>query len=116
MFPYRDDNPTVLPPYVTIGIIALNVIAWLFVQGAGSPGPLAHSVCDYGLIPGELLHTAAPGASTALGPGMICVVDAQANYLTIVTSMFMHGGWLHLIGNMWFFGSSGTTSKMRWGT
>jgi membrane associated rhomboid family serine protease len=102
MFPYKDDNPTVLPPYVTVGIIALNVLAWLFVQGAGNPGALARSVCDLGLIPAELLQTA-PGAAVPLGPGMTCIVDAQPNYLSILTSMFMHGGWLHLLGNMWFF-------------
>jgi len=103
MFPYKDDNPTVLPPYVTVGIIALNVLAWIFVQGAGTTAALARSTCDLGLIPGELLHTARPGAAIPLAPEMLCVVDPEANYATIITSMFMHGGWLHLIGNMWFF-------------
>jgi len=52
VFPYKDDNPTVLPPIVTIGIIAVNVLAWLFLQGAGFPAPLASSICHLGLIPG----------------------------------------------------------------
>jgi membrane associated rhomboid family serine protease len=102
MFPYKDDNPTVLPPYVTVGIIALNVLAWVFLQGMGTPEALGRSVCNLGLVPGELLGTAAPGASVALGPGMRCVVDAEPSYVTVLTSMFMHGGWMHIIGNMWF--------------
>jgi membrane associated rhomboid family serine protease len=102
MFPYRDDNPTVLPPYFTIGIIAINVLAWVLVQGMGTPDALARSVCNLGLVPGELLGTAAPGTSVALGPGVFCVVDPTPSYATVLTSMFMHGGWLHLLGNMWF--------------
>jgi len=109
MFPYRDDNPTVLNPYVTIGVIALNVIVWVLVQGLGTAGPLARSVCELGLVPGELLRTVAPGSSTPLGPGMVCVVDAEPNYFTLLSSMFLHGGWFHLIGNMmflWVFGNN----------
>src|SRR5258708_19909894 len=55
MFPYKDENPTELPAYVTIGIILLNVAVWLLVEGMGSTGPLARAVCQYGLVPGELL-------------------------------------------------------------
>jgi membrane associated rhomboid family serine protease len=109
MFPYRDDNPTELPAVVTVGIIAVNVLAWLFVQGMGSPEPLVRSVCDLGLVPGELLHTARPGTGVELAPGMMCLVDPHPNYATLLTSMFMHGGWLHLIGNMvflWVFGNN----------
>ena len=101
MFPYKDDNPTVLPPIVTIGIIALNVLAWLFLQGAGADADLAASVCQLGLIPGELLGTVPVGTRVPLGPEMSCVLGAP-HYATVLTSMFMHGGWLHLIGNMWF--------------
>ncbi len=101
MFPYKDENPTVLPPIVTIGIIALNVLAWLFLQGAGNGADLAASVCQLGLIPGELLGTVPAGTHVPLGPGMACVIGAP-HYATVLTSMFMHGGWLHLIGNMWF--------------
>jgi len=67
MFPYKDENPTVLPPVVTVGIIALNVLAWVFVQGLGAPGPLARSVCELGLTPGELLHVLPPGLQVPLG-------------------------------------------------
>ena len=102
MFPYKDDNPTVLPPYLTIGLVALNVLAWVFVQGMGTPAALARSVCDLGLVPGELLGTAPAGTAVPLGPGVSCVIDPAPSYVTVLTSMFMHGGWLHLIGNMWF--------------
>jgi len=109
MFPYKDDNPTELAPLVTVGIIIANVLAWLFLQGMGSPALLARSVCDLGLVPGELLQTAKPGSGLELAPGLFCLVDLQPHYSTLITSMFMHGGWLHLIGNMvflWVFGNN----------
>lgn len=102
MFPIRDENPHFLTPVVTYAILGLNVAAWVLVQGLGSQLPLATSVCDLGLVPGELLGRAAPGASVPLGEGLACVVDPQPSWLTVVTHMFLHGGWMHLIGNMWF--------------
>jgi membrane associated rhomboid family serine protease len=102
MFPYKDDNPTYLTPYVTLGIIALNVLTWAFVQGLGSGPALARSVCELGLTPGELLRTLRPGTVTPLGDHLECVITSQPHYWTVVTSMFMHGGWFHLLGNMWF--------------
>jgi rhomboid family protein len=101
VFPYKDENPTVLTPIVTIGIIGVNVLAWLFVQGAGSGEAVAASVCQLGMIPAELFQTVAPGTQVPLGPGIACLIDTP-HYATVITSMFMHGGWLHIIGNMWF--------------
>jgi rhomboid family protein len=101
VIPYKDENPTVLTPVVTIGIITVNVLAWLFVQGAGSGAALAASVCQLGLIPAELFRTVPIGTAVPLGPGVACVIDSP-HYATVLTSMFMHGGWLHIIGNMWF--------------
>ena len=60
------------------------------------------SVCELGLIPGELLQRLPAGASFPLGDGATCVIQAHPAWYTVVTSMFLHGGWLHLIGNMWF--------------
>jgi len=61
MFPYRDELRTLRPPVVTVALIAANALVWVFVQGAGAPQPLLKSVCDLGLIPGELTGTVAPG-------------------------------------------------------
>ena len=102
MFPYRDDNPTLRTPVVTIGVIALNTAVWVLVQGMGADPALTRSVCELGLIPGELLHTIPAGTAVPLGPGATCVVGYGATWLTPLSSMFLHGSWFHLIGNMWF--------------
>jgi rhomboid family protein len=102
MFPYRDDNPTILTPVGTVAIILINVVAWVMVQGLGSEPALSRSVCGLGLIPGELLHQVEAGTRVRLGPGAGCVLGGAPTWYTPVTSMFLHGGWLHLIGNMWF--------------
>jgi len=53
MFPLRDDNPTFHTSFATFTIIGLNVATWIFLQGLGSPEPLARSICEFGLIPGD---------------------------------------------------------------
>ncbi len=103
MIPYRDENPTTLPPVVTVGIVALNVLVWLFIEGAGAGRAVDAAVCNYGLIPGEVLQRVPPGSGVEMAPGAFCAVDASPQYWTVLTSMFMHGGWMHLIGNMVFF-------------
>lgn len=102
MIPIRDDNPVHHRAVVTLAIIALNVVAWLFIQGLGMHPALARSICRFGLVPGELLGTVDPGTMVPLGRGAACVIQDQAQWYTLLTSMFMHGGWFHLIGNMWF--------------
>ena len=102
MFPVKDDNPQLLTPVVTYGLIAANVLAWIGLQGLGTEASLAQSLCKLGLIPGELLGSAPAGTQVPLGPRAVCVLSGQPNWLTPVSSMFLHGGWLHLIGNMWF--------------
>ena len=79
-FPYKDDNPRVLFPFVTFGIITLNVLVFLgqFWISGNNPGIGKSLVYMYGFVPAEF------------------------NPLTIFTSMFMHGGFAHIIGNMWF--------------
>lgn len=101
MFPIKDDNPTLRTPVVTIAIIALNALAWLVLQRAGTSPGLAASVCKLGVIPGEITGKAVEHA-VELGPRMLCALDAGPSWHTLVTSMFMHGGWMHIIGNMWF--------------
>ncbi len=102
MFPFRDDNPTTLKPVMTVAIIALNVLTWVIVQGLGAPQVLVHSICTLGFVPGELTGHVRPGTTVALGPDLACHLGGVAPWWTVFTSMFLHGGWLHLIGNMWF--------------
>lgn len=102
MFPYRDENETQRTSIVTGIIIALNVLVWIFVQGAGSDLPLARSVCELGLIPGELTLSLPPGTSFPMGEGIACATDPGRQMSHVFTSMFLHGSWLHLLGNMWF--------------
>ncbi|MBN1238731.1 MAG: rhomboid family intramembrane serine protease [Gammaproteobacteria bacterium] len=102
MFPIRDDNPHFLTPYATYAIIALNVLAWVLVQGMGTEPALSGSVCRLGLIPGELLQNVPAGTRVPLGPNSVCVLGDSSSWYTTITSMFMHGGWFHIIGNMWF--------------
>jgi membrane associated rhomboid family serine protease len=102
MFPIRDDNPTIHTSVATFTIIGLNIMSWAVLQGFGSNPALIRSICEYGLIPGELLGRLTPGSEIQLGSGHVCVIADQANWLSPLSSMFMHGGWLHIIINMWF--------------
>lgn len=103
MFPYRDENETERTPVVTFAIIALNILVWVVVQGAGADYPLAKSVCNLGLIPGELTEMARPGSGFEMGRHIFCATDPGRQVSHVLTSMFLHGSWLHLLGNMWFF-------------
>jgi membrane associated rhomboid family serine protease len=102
MFPYHDENQTQRTPYVTLVLIAINVAAWLLVQGAGAELPLARSVCELGLIPGELTASLSPGTRFPMGEGLACLTDPGRQVQNVMTSMFLHGSWMHLLGNMWF--------------
>ena len=99
MFPLKDENPTELTPIITFALLMANVAAWLLFQGAGSPGTLEASVCTYGSIPAEI--TGALRATGGKGDELICSLGGL-RWGALLTSMFMHGGWMHLIGNMWF--------------
>jgi membrane associated rhomboid family serine protease len=102
VFPYHDENRTLRPAVVTICLIAACVLTWVFVQGAGAVEPLVTSVCNYGLIPGELTGTLPPGARFPMGEGYVCLTDPGRQTQNVITSMFLHGSWMHLLGNMWF--------------
>jgi len=81
MIPLYDDQPTRRPPIATVAIILLNVAVFVLWQ---LPSGLNRTVLQAGFVP-EALTEHEPGAMTHL-----------------ITSMFMHGGWMHLLGNMWF--------------
>ena len=102
MFPYHDENTSRRTPYATYTFIALNVLAWIFIQGAGSPMAVAQAVCDLGLIPGRLTGAVPAGISFPIGPGLACVTEPGSHVMNLMSSMFLHGSWLHLLGNMWF--------------
>ncbi|HEY3043592.1 MAG TPA: rhomboid family intramembrane serine protease, partial [Vicinamibacterales bacterium] len=77
MIPLRDVIPSRTTPYITVTIILLNAIAWVYELS----------------VPGDLL----PVFLQVYG-----VVPARLHALTLVTSMFLHGSWMHVIGNMWY--------------
>jgi len=111
MIPISDDNPTLRFPAVTVGLLLALGLVWLFVQGAGlDPMRLSETVCNLGLVPGELTGRAPVGTAVPLGRGLYCIVDRDPiNIFTPLLSMFLHGGWAHLLGNgifLWVFGNN----------
>ncbi|MGQ0648545.1 MAG: rhomboid family intramembrane serine protease [Gemmatimonadaceae bacterium] len=115
MIPISDDNPTLRTPVMTYLILAVTLGTWFMVQGAGFDAfKLSASVCDYGMVPGELTQRAALGTSVPMGEYdgrfWACSVDNQPiNLLTPLTSIFLHGSWAHLLGNclfLWVFGNN----------
>lgn len=96
MFPIRDDNPQLNPCYATYGIIALNILAWVSLQGLGMNEQLNESICQYGLIPADLFSSPLDKHQS------VCPANSSLGWGGVLSSMFMHGGWMHIIGNMWF--------------
>ncbi len=100
MIPLKDDNPTRAVPVITFGIIALNVLAFLYQTTLGSREAQVF-LYQFGAIPYELTHF------TFVGP--LTMESPVPRYLTPVTAMFVHGGLMHLGGNMlylWIFGNN----------
>lgn len=79
-FPYKDDNPRILVPVVTYGIIALNVLVYLY----------------------QIILAKSGGDTKVLFIYMFGLIPAQFHIITLFTSMFLHGGIAHILGNMWF--------------
>jgi membrane associated rhomboid family serine protease len=103
VFPLKDDVPSRTTPVVTCGLVALNVLVFLYqvsLQGQGSPEGIRAArdfILEFGLVPCRLTGDCAPGP-WLLPPA-----------LTVLTSMFLHGGLLHVGGNMlylWIFGDN----------
>lgn len=80
LFPYKDDNPRILVPYVTYVIISINVLIFVFQLNMGMVSSAAEIefIYRFGFIP------------------------ANFSIITVFTSMFLHGGISHIMGNMWF--------------
>lgn len=90
MIPIRDDAPRFGTPWVTYFLLALNVAVFLFEVMLG-PGPREQFLFQFGVIPAEitgLLHGARG-------------ITAAGSLIPVLTSMFLHASWLHLLGNMW---------------
>jgi membrane associated rhomboid family serine protease len=104
-FPIGDENHTIRTPVATYALLVALALIWIFVQGAGfDPVRLATTVCNYGMVAGEITAKARVGAAVPIGNGLMCVVDREPiNVLTPLTSMFLHGSWGHLLGNCLFF-------------
>jgi membrane associated rhomboid family serine protease len=100
VFPINDNNPTRLTPYVTYGLIAVNIVVFIH-QVMLAPQQLEQFFQLYAVVPREL---------TANFTGIpISVPQAIPEPLTLITSQFLHGGFLHIAGNMlflWIFGNN----------
>lgn len=99
MIPYADaSEPQHLTPVVNVGLILLNFVVFFYELYEGSTGQLNHFYLAYSAVPCEIFHRchSYPGAPNPV-------------YITILTAMFIHAGWLHILGNMiflWVFGDN----------
>jgi membrane associated rhomboid family serine protease len=100
VIPLRDANPTSRTPVVTLSLIAACVAVFAYqlsLTANGGEDALGRFVARWGIVPVELVR--------ALSAGQVVSQEA----LTLVTSQFLHGGWLHIAGNMlflWIFGNN----------
>jgi membrane associated rhomboid family serine protease len=112
MFPIRDDNTgRIRTPYVTYALIALNVVVFVFLQGMGTNESFTYA---FSTIPQEIRtgSDVARNVTVELGDERVVIPlehTPVSVYFTLLTSMFMHGGLMHLLGNMlflWIFGDN----------
>lgn len=103
VLPYHDDNVTQRRPVITITFLALNLLIWIVVQSAGMGLRFGESVCRYALIPAELTQTVLSGTRLEITEGVACVAAAWWQQpWKLVTWMFIHSSWMHVVGNVWF--------------
>jgi len=89
MIPIRDRNPSGTFPYVTIGIIIINVLIFLYELSLGSG--LGEFIMKFGVVPLKVSYYSQVPDLTFIN-----------TFFPFISSMFLHGGFVHLIGNMWF--------------
>ncbi len=106
-FPIRDENPSGTFPLVTLAVIAVNVIVFLYELSLGESTNAF--IQTYGVVPARLFG---PGEGGAAGP----VLHGGAGaYFPFLTAMFLHGGLWHLAGNMWLLWLAGDNIEDRIG-
>ena len=114
MIPLKDNIPTERFPVLTVALIVINVLMFFFFQEANFSFSGAavdeQNVVDYGAIPYEITHPGEQCERAGFGT-LECSEgnDGPSTWLTLFTSMFMHGGLLHIAGNMlflWIFGNN----------
>ncbi len=101
MFPIADDNPIRITPYVTYGLIALNILIFIYELTFSAQG-LTNFFYQWAIVPAQLT-----GAITGY-PAPILPVEPP-EILTLITSQFLHGGFAHVAGNLlflWIFGNN----------
>ena len=92
MIPLRDDAPRSTVPFVTYFLVGLNLLVFIF-EIMLAPGPRMDLVNEFGVVPSHI---------TSLAHGVDMTGAGWLNFLPILTSMFLHASWLHVIANMWF--------------
>jgi membrane associated rhomboid family serine protease len=107
LIPIHDDNPTHRFPYVTVGIIVLNVLIFLSEPhfGTGGGPQVAEYFYHWGVVPREITQ----GHQLNLTGCLTTCFTNKNVYLALLTSMFLHAGFIHLAGNMlflWIFGNN----------
>jgi membrane associated rhomboid family serine protease len=116
LLPFHDDNPTRGTPWATYTIIAINLLAFLWLLQL--PAPRQQELFfTSGFVPARLTNLDNPRPIPIAGqPGLaLAPMDRQQVLWSLVTCMFLHGGWLHLIGNMWFLWIFGDNVEDRLG-
>ena len=114
VFPIADENERGRgPAFVTLAFIGLNIAVFLLLQGAGGPSgeefTYGWSAVPYEITTGEDLTQPTP---VEVGDETLSIPQSPGPspiWLTLLSSMFMHGGWLHIFGNMlflWIFGDN----------
>lgn len=133
-FPFHDDNPTVRAPVATVGLIVLNVLAFVYVSRL--PAQQQQDVVYHrGFVPKRVKQLTQPVVVPVKAPAQIPLgrmpdgrlivregvktirfpPDRGEILMSLLTCMFLHGGWLHLLGNMWFLWIFGNNVEDRLG-
>jgi membrane associated rhomboid family serine protease len=109
MIPLSVENRTVRPPWMTVLILVAMFAVWILMQGGGFPGNdrlLTTTICNFGMVPGEITHLSPLGARLPIG--LECPAHNDLiSYATPLLSLFLHGSWMHILGNalfLWIFG------------